>query len=428
MASSAVQDVQKRIQTMNDAIYEHTKAIKELKKQKHAAWVGPEYADLKPHAYTAPMLLMRICRSWTQIALATPSLWTDIHIHIAIPYVGFGNLFEIWLDRTQLLPVKISLSGGRHPDVEDVITKRAGQFVELEVSVEMDELRAGVGPRNIANLVKTPFLALEKVALGSSRLTHHQWPGLDACLAFIHNAPRLTECTLFRWAAFKRFGLWEGSEDEHEPRIHPCLRRLHLGGFYPKCTADVLRYLTLPALEFLHISAFDIKLEEFAAFFARSGASLQTLRLAAVQGEFGTEYRFQTDGISLCRLVPRLQNLYISFGEYETTFPFFNALCTELGFLPNIVSLTVRVRWPEDLSILCDKLRDVLSARRSKSCHTKTLQSFKMVPVGLTDRGYPRRGELGRFETGKAQICASLETLVEDGMALEVEKDVEAYM
>ncbi|KAJ7615393.1 hypothetical protein FB45DRAFT_801845 [Roridomyces roridus] len=125
MASSAVKDVHKRIQTMNDAISEHLKAIKELTEQKHAAWgelnylrdpmsrlplelssmifrrcVGPEYDDLQPHAYTAPMLLMRICRSWTQIALATPSLWTDIHIHITIPYIGFGNLFEIgWTGR-----------------------------------------------------------------------------------------------------------------------------------------------------------------------------------------------------------------------------------------------------------------------------------------------------------------------------------------
>ncbi|KAJ7608327.1 hypothetical protein FB45DRAFT_715068, partial [Roridomyces roridus] len=96
----------KRIQSITDAISKHRKAIKELKQQKRVAQqelnalgdpmsrlplelsslifkkcVPLDLDDLKPDPLTAPMLLMRICRSWTQIALATPSLWTCIHVN-----------------------------------------------------------------------------------------------------------------------------------------------------------------------------------------------------------------------------------------------------------------------------------------------------------------------------------------------------------
>ncbi|KAJ7627274.1 hypothetical protein FB45DRAFT_750032, partial [Roridomyces roridus] len=133
MASSAVKDIRKRIQSITGAISEHRKAIKELEQQKCAAQqelnvlrdpmsrlplelssmifnkcIPRHRDDRQPNPLTAPMLLMRICRSWTQIALATPSLWTCIHVNNQLE--EFSNLLGVWMDRAQHLPVKILLS------------------------------------------------------------------------------------------------------------------------------------------------------------------------------------------------------------------------------------------------------------------------------------------------------------------------------
>ncbi|KAJ7641013.1 hypothetical protein FB45DRAFT_1053643 [Roridomyces roridus] len=353
-----------------------------------------EFSDSPPSAFTAPMLL-------TQIALVTPSLWTNIHI--TSPSQGFQSLLKVWLDRAQRLPAKISLDGRRESAVEDVVRERAGQFADLEVWEDTQDQGREIDPWDLGNIARTPFLTLDKLTLGSNRATNRQTRlGINTCLEFLHNTPRLGQCTLIGWANINQVWL-------SEPRMHTCLRQLDLGHWSRICTAQVLEQLTLPALEFLHLSTLDIKLDEFEAFFTRSAAPLRTLQLIAHPSSFWMEYCPRTDAVSLCRLVPRLHHIDILFDAYDMTIPFFNALRTEPEFLPSIVSIAVRVRWPEDLSVFCEQLRDVLSARR------RTFQSFKLFQVD----GYDSREE---FESDQAQIAAALGGLVEDGMHLEIDE------
>ncbi|KAJ7629016.1 hypothetical protein FB45DRAFT_867971 [Roridomyces roridus] len=86
------------------------------------------WTSTETRAFTAPMELLQICRSWTQIAVATPSLWTDILVES--PSEVFWNLIEA------IFQSKISLEGCRELDVEYVGKERAGRFVDLEVSVD----------------------------------------------------------------------------------------------------------------------------------------------------------------------------------------------------------------------------------------------------------------------------------------------------
>ncbi|KAL0573424.1 hypothetical protein V5O48_008546 [Marasmius crinis-equi] len=73
----------------------------------------------------APLLLTRICRSWREIALGTPRLWNNIHIHIPSRNPkfpdpdGFRSLIrgridgmKLWLNRSGSLPLTVSLSVG----------------------------------------------------------------------------------------------------------------------------------------------------------------------------------------------------------------------------------------------------------------------------------------------------------------------------
>ncbi|KAJ8095464.1 hypothetical protein PM082_023234 [Marasmius tenuissimus] len=71
---------------------------------------------------SSPLLLTTICRSWREIALTTPNLWTSIHIHIPInssstPDLGYITRLrkrkeglKAWLDRSGSLPITISLT------------------------------------------------------------------------------------------------------------------------------------------------------------------------------------------------------------------------------------------------------------------------------------------------------------------------------
>ncbi|KAJ6523676.1 hypothetical protein DFH09DRAFT_883954, partial [Mycena vulgaris] len=57
---------------------------------------------LSPHpqagALHIPMLLLNICNTWSDIAIATPALWAAIHIRFSRPK-GFSECLGAWLQR-----------------------------------------------------------------------------------------------------------------------------------------------------------------------------------------------------------------------------------------------------------------------------------------------------------------------------------------
>ncbi|KAK1218544.1 hypothetical protein PQX77_018773 [Marasmius sp. AFHP31] len=76
---------------------------------------------------SSPLLLTTVCRSWREIALSTPNLWTSIHIHLPTDYTDNPNPFSIsrlhkrkeglkvWLDRSGTsLPISVSLAAHTH--------------------------------------------------------------------------------------------------------------------------------------------------------------------------------------------------------------------------------------------------------------------------------------------------------------------------
>ncbi|KAJ7472207.1 hypothetical protein FB451DRAFT_1036682 [Mycena latifolia] len=48
-----------------------------------------------PDAQDAPLLLLNICKAWTDIALATPALWAAIRAHE--PISDLENILDAWL-------------------------------------------------------------------------------------------------------------------------------------------------------------------------------------------------------------------------------------------------------------------------------------------------------------------------------------------
>ncbi|KAJ8095431.1 hypothetical protein PM082_023201 [Marasmius tenuissimus] len=75
---------------------------------------------------SSPLLLTTICRSWREVALSTPSLWTSFHIHLPIECSNIPSLdyvtrlykrkegLKAWLNRSGSLPITVSLTVSNH--------------------------------------------------------------------------------------------------------------------------------------------------------------------------------------------------------------------------------------------------------------------------------------------------------------------------
>ncbi|KAJ7640371.1 hypothetical protein DFH06DRAFT_1000707, partial [Mycena polygramma] len=67
------------------------------------------FPERKPSVEDAPMLLLRICHAWRDIALFTPELWTGIQITFPNDAPGFKKGVQAWLDHASNRPLSISL-------------------------------------------------------------------------------------------------------------------------------------------------------------------------------------------------------------------------------------------------------------------------------------------------------------------------------
>ncbi|KAF8506356.1 hypothetical protein BU17DRAFT_100806 [Hysterangium stoloniferum] len=55
----------------------------------------------------APLLLLQVCRSWRQIALETPNIWTSLDFTYPFRLDG-RSIFQLWLSKAGALPVRIT--------------------------------------------------------------------------------------------------------------------------------------------------------------------------------------------------------------------------------------------------------------------------------------------------------------------------------
>ncbi|KAH6914383.1 hypothetical protein BKA70DRAFT_1143271 [Coprinopsis sp. MPI-PUGE-AT-0042] len=89
------------------------------------------FRDLYVTPLTAPLLLCRICRSWRQIALNLPRLWSRLVVFISLGRASPSiDLARLWLSRSGTLPLSLSL----YQDNESNASRRAtGRLLGLFV-------------------------------------------------------------------------------------------------------------------------------------------------------------------------------------------------------------------------------------------------------------------------------------------------------
>ncbi|KAK1227780.1 hypothetical protein PQX77_009206 [Marasmius sp. AFHP31] len=97
----------------------------------------------------APLALTAICRSWREVVLNTPRLWTSLHLYLPNPsrsspsddFVSLLNLmkegYELWLKRSGSLPLYLSLAaepGYDYSDFTEIMAKYSRRWKSIRLS------------------------------------------------------------------------------------------------------------------------------------------------------------------------------------------------------------------------------------------------------------------------------------------------------
>ncbi|KAK7000484.1 hypothetical protein R3P38DRAFT_3058573 [Favolaschia claudopus] len=246
------------------------------------AYCLPESVPPTPNPGMAPMLLAQICRFWRNIALATPGLWTGICIGSVPRREGFNELCKTWYMSARSLPLSLTLHCPFRPPLEALVKQHAHRLQDLNFTLcpcnksGLPSLRAQ-GPYSS---LKTLTLRFQSCVHRPSQITI--FPRLDDIVKMIFEAPQLSHCLLSEM--FYRPRVHANSS---EPLIHASLRTLRLGEperilasiDTQSNSAAILPYLSLPALERLDISYFDIPPQQLVDFLSRSTPPLVSLRM-----------------------------------------------------------------------------------------------------------------------------------------------------
>ncbi|KAJ7359161.1 hypothetical protein DFH08DRAFT_845236 [Mycena albidolilacea] len=224
----------------------------------------------RPNRHEAPLIFLNVCRFWSFIALSTPSLWAAVSFPLTNPGQAKSakKYFEIWLGRAGDHPLSLRVSSPGFLDgrVDVGLKQYAHQMQSLELSVYSRELDA----------ITTPFPSLKKLAVSVFDSTDC----ISRFIAILGGSPLLVECEL------RMVYLGVQSRVVPESLTHLSLRCLRLNSRNRPTrstvySAQILRHLTLPVLESLIVTIFDISAADLHSFLARSAPPLKFLDIKA---------------------------------------------------------------------------------------------------------------------------------------------------
>ncbi|KAJ6558167.1 hypothetical protein B0H19DRAFT_130398 [Mycena capillaripes] len=226
----------------------------------------------EPDPNNVPMLLLNVCSAWADIALSTPDLWTAIKITLSCAERS-KDCVRVWLQRAGNRPLSISFVGPRRMDqcVIGIIWGYEQQLKQLEICYEKEEdvedLHGYSNFLGSQRLEPLPLLETLKIR----DLTHLQLGCYSGpqILELLRLAPNLIEFVFDNIQRVYEVEYIAGK------LVLPGLRRLIFGRGY-ETNPDLLRYLTLPALETLSLPP-RTHLSDVFNFLKRSSPPLKQL-------------------------------------------------------------------------------------------------------------------------------------------------------
>ncbi|KAJ7368812.1 hypothetical protein DFH08DRAFT_832327 [Mycena albidolilacea] len=329
-----------------------------------------------PRTYkrSAPIILSAVCRAWRDITLATPILWSELHVRfdeLATGVVTTAGLIEdsldLWLARAGSRSLSLDfISREGHPfalsRLRDIINRWSHQVEDLCVDIAWRNIQT-LGLESAAfpllqgatlecdyipaltffdNSPRFCDLRLRSSSAGFIPSTFTQqltkFEGLMWTLQLLTLAPNLTEIRCS----------FEPHPEDHAPTAitHHNVRSLAIFVDEFDDWADILPYLILPALHHLDVSAMD-NYDTLESFLARSSPPLVSLSVKGTTSCF--------DHWSPCTALVdgTLENLEV-WGVSNQKMP---SIFTFLYPLPNIQSLCFKdLEDPLNLHLLLQSL------------------------------------------------------------------------
>ncbi|KAJ6577477.1 hypothetical protein B0H19DRAFT_1120102 [Mycena capillaripes] len=390
------------------------------------------------------IVLSHVCRAWREIAISTPALWATIEFPVS--YMRNPELFETWLMRAgRSVSAKISPWTALSPAVLNTFIERSPKIKVLELLdtdlVTLRQMDEAYSAWNFFSLQKLTIKLASANELGVSLpfsveaftgapLLREVWfaiappslislPGhqltkftgahytADECLTMLRLTPNLIECA---------FSPYPGTEniDANYMLIHSNLTSLTLFEVAPEhvCGTDIIEFLTLPALQSLHILDCEFDDDAFNAFLSRSSPPLHEF---SIRQDSGTAL-----DMTSFLLMPELVDLEI--WQIRRTFStiFFDALGSDPNFLPRLQHLAVlgcRMRSPEPpvytlLETVESGLRPRWDARGGEKI--AELESFRLT--WARDFGHLH-----------GDVLAPFEELAAEGLDIHMESKTKVY-
>ncbi|KAJ7762039.1 hypothetical protein DFH07DRAFT_815059 [Mycena maculata] len=308
-----------------------------------------------------PLLLLNVCNAWSDIALSTPALWAAIRVE-SPRAAGLEKGLQIWLQRARYRPLSLSFGGCFDDDVAAVVRQHTQQLKSFEVyhddpnQVDDVDPFLGMGPG--------PFSSLETLTIGASPLIGMDF-SLDSTLEMFRLAPNIVEC-IFDMDEDCTMSDIDEYTGEYLPGhlVLPNMRRLRFGRSLEPGTISgpdtILRHLSLPRLQTLYTSLWDVTDNDLLSFLERSSPPLRHLTLGA--GDSGAFSGLE----QILRLVPNLTH----FGLYKRNASFIQDLFAALSqsscrLIPMLQSLHVVSGMTDVSQSMWEVLHHALSVRRT---------------------------------------------------------------
>ncbi|KAF7361483.1 F-box domain-containing protein [Mycena sanguinolenta] len=294
--------------------------------------LAPEFAY---GAQRVPTVLLKICRAWADIALATPALWTTVRIRFPCSY-DLEEALPVWFERARNRPLSVSISLVGSLEycnhcIPDALWEHGGQQLKhLKISddnkADNDEtIRLFWDPRiGIKTLVSLPLLETLRIQ-GQTHQEQGREYWLSEIFELLRHAPNIVECTFDSMTTL----------DDHpasERLILPTLRRL---AFHRGSDDHILRYLSLPALEELSLPMEGNFRENFLP--PISTAPLQDLALYHYSSYSDVELH------ECLHHIPSLVGCVLWEDDSQVIADLFQAMADLPSLLPNLRHLNIQI-------------------------------------------------------------------------------------
>ncbi|KAF7346054.1 F-box domain-containing protein [Mycena sanguinolenta] len=428
----------------------------------------------------APMLLSHVCRDWREIALCMPALWTNMEF--SVDNTHSHEIVRVYLLRTKGWPLSVKL---RWPyrklfgedtwslPVLQALLERAHhlEFLELrnvpfDCIRELDQLSESSNFPSLQKLTididqdvlewdsmeDMPCVRLFANApvlreiylidytppafLGSlpwHQLTKYEGSGvyLDHCADAMRLGSNLIECGLLADKVVQNHGL---------TLIHPGLKSLSLYEDLsaPCNSTDILRFLSLPALETLQIlNAFyeSFSDPEFLAFLTRSSPPLRKFTAEVNRLMDDDEDAVNVIGVDVSAFfsMPSLIELEMWHTHEKFISPFFSH-CNNVTFLPQIQHLSFF--HPRYLS--CDAQHDSPDHVRDLS-RRAARRVLNIVQAGLSARWNARHHGVASLKSFRLlwdgdigdlpdDVLVPFRTMASEGLNISIKSSTRSYI